>query len=175
MEGRAQVAQLLKACDEAPATLVDLVVPRGSNALVKHVQNSTRVPVLGHADGVCHVYVDKSCLHRKGSIVVESSARINCRGASSTESPGLTPSTRHQRRAHRSMRAQVDSKCDYPAACNAMETLLFHEDAACAKACVDALRAKGVELLGTPRALDAGLADATGDGAGAPRVWVFDV
>ena len=41
-----------------------------------------------------------------------------------------------------------------------METLLFHEDAACAKACVDALRAKGVELLGTPRALSKGLADA---------------
>ena len=41
-----------------------------------------------------------------------------------------------------------------------METLLFHEDAACAKACVEALRAKRVELLGTPRALEAGLADA---------------
>ena len=78
LEGRAQVAQLLKACDEAPTPLVDLVVPRGSNGLVKHVQNSTRVPVLGHADGVCHVYVDKSADADKAvSIVVESSARIN--------------------------------------------------------------------------------------------------
>ena len=78
LEGRAQVAQLLKACDEAPTPLVDLVVPRGSNALVKHVQNSTRVPVLGHADGVCHVYVDKSASTEKAvSIVVDGSARIN--------------------------------------------------------------------------------------------------
>jgi gamma-glutamyl phosphate reductase len=75
LEGRAQVAQLLKACDEAPTPLVDLVVPRGSNALVKHVQNSTRVPVLGHADGVCHVYVDKSASTEKAvSIVVDGSA-----------------------------------------------------------------------------------------------------
>lgn len=123
LEGRAQVAQLLKACDEAPAPLVDLVVPRGSNALVKHVQNSTRVPVLGHADGVCHVYIDASADAAKAVSVL------------------------------------VDSKCDYPAACNACETVLFHEDASCAKACVDALRANGVELLGTPATLAAGLAD----------------
>ena len=86
LEGRAQVAQLLKACDEAPTPLVDLVVPRGSNALVKHVQNSTRVPVLGHADGVCHVYVDRSADAEKAvSIVVDGSARINF---------GALPSTR---------------------------------------------------------------------------------
>ena len=58
-------------------------MPRGSNALVKHVQNSTRVPVLGHADGVCHVYVDKSASTEKAvSTVVDSSAN-QCRGASS--------------------------------------------------------------------------------------------
>ena len=85
LEGRAQVAQLLKACDEAPTPLVDLVVPRGSNALVKHVQNSTRVPVLGHADGVCHVYVDQSADAEKAvSIVVDGSARINVAALPST-------------------------------------------------------------------------------------------
>lgn len=39
--------------------LVDLIVPRGSNAFVRHIQESTRIPVLGHADGVCHLYVDQ--------------------------------------------------------------------------------------------------------------------
>jgi delta-1-pyrroline-5-carboxylate synthetase len=40
--------------------VVDLVIPRGSNALVSYIKANTRIPVLGHADGVCHVYVDKS-------------------------------------------------------------------------------------------------------------------
>ncbi|MEO0852579.1 MAG: aldehyde dehydrogenase family protein, partial [Cyanobacteria bacterium J06648_11] len=45
--------QALLALDD----LVDLIVPRGSNAFVKYVQDNTSIPVLGHADGICHLYV----------------------------------------------------------------------------------------------------------------------
>ncbi len=51
---REDVAELL--CADQ---FVDLIVPRGSNELVRHIQDNTRIPVLGHADGVCHLYVDK--------------------------------------------------------------------------------------------------------------------
>lgn len=53
VEGREAVAELLKLDD-----VIDLCIPRGSNALVKHIKSSTRIPVLGHADGICHVFVD---------------------------------------------------------------------------------------------------------------------
>lgn len=52
---RGQVADLLSLDD-----VIDLVIPRGSNALVSYIQRNTHIPVLGHADGVCHVYVDTS-------------------------------------------------------------------------------------------------------------------
>ena len=39
--------------------LVDLIIPRGSNELVRFIQDNTRIPVLGHADGICHLYVDR--------------------------------------------------------------------------------------------------------------------
>ncbi|KAI8973010.1 glutamate-5-semialdehyde dehydrogenase [Pilobolus umbonatus] len=52
---------------------IDLVVPRGSNSLVKHIQNNTRIPVLGHADGICSVYIDKEADIKKAEkIVVDS-------------------------------------------------------------------------------------------------------
>ena len=39
---------------------MDLLIPRGSNAFVSHIMNNTKIPVMGHADGICHIYVDKS-------------------------------------------------------------------------------------------------------------------
>lgn len=40
---------------------VDLLIPRGSNAFVRYIMEHTKIPVMGHADGVCHIYVDKDC------------------------------------------------------------------------------------------------------------------
>lgn len=37
---------------------VDLLIPRGSNAFVQYIMNNTKIPVMGHADGICHIYVD---------------------------------------------------------------------------------------------------------------------
>lgn len=52
---RSEIDELLKLKDD-----IDLVVPRGSNQLVSYIQNHTSIPVLGHADGICHIYVDES-------------------------------------------------------------------------------------------------------------------
>lgn len=52
---RGQVADMLSLDD-----VIDLVIPRGSNDLVSYIKANTRIPVLGHADGVCHVYIDPS-------------------------------------------------------------------------------------------------------------------
>jgi len=53
VEDRASVAALLEMDGE-----IDLVIPRGSGAMVRHIQESTRIPVLGHAEGVCSLYLD---------------------------------------------------------------------------------------------------------------------
>jgi len=73
IQTRAEVGELLK-LDE----YIDLVIPRGSNALVKSIQNGTRIPVMGHADGLCAVYVDeKADLETAVRVVVDSKVRVS--------------------------------------------------------------------------------------------------
>ncbi len=114
VEGRSGVAELLKLSKE-----IDLVIPRGSNAMVQHIMRSTRIPTLGHADGICHMYIDASASMEKAAPLI------------------------------------VDSKTDYPAACNALETLLLHRelvDDGRARGLLDACRRAQIKLYGGPRA-----------------------
>ena len=53
-EAHSEIDELLK-CEKD----VDLLIPRGSNAFVQYIMNNTKIPVMGHADGICHIYVDK--------------------------------------------------------------------------------------------------------------------
>ncbi|MBO4352819.1 MAG: glutamate-5-semialdehyde dehydrogenase, partial [Eggerthellaceae bacterium] len=55
VEAREDIGKLL-ACDGS----VDLLIPRGSNSFVRYIMDNTRIPVMGHADGICHIYVDES-------------------------------------------------------------------------------------------------------------------
>lgn len=68
MESREDVAAMLK-----EDTLIDLIIPRGSNAFVRYIMDNSRIPVLGHADGICHVYVDRDAdIDMAVSIAVDS-------------------------------------------------------------------------------------------------------
>ncbi|XWS67124.1 hypothetical protein CRYUN_Cryun05aG0260000 [Craigia yunnanensis] len=110
---REEIPDLLKLDD-----VIDLVIPRGSNKLVSQIKNSTKIPVLGHADGICHVYVDKSAKMDMAKHIV------------------------------------LDAKIDYPAACNAMETLLLHKDLSSnglLNELIMELQHEGVALYGGPR------------------------
>ena len=73
---------------------IDLLMPRGSSAFVSYVQDNTQIPVLGHTEGVCHVFVD-------------SDADLD-----------------------EAVEVAYDAKVQYPAVCNAVETLLVHDDVA---------------------------------------------
>ncbi len=109
LETRQDVAEML-----AMEEYIDLIIPRGSNEFVRYIMNNTNIPVLGHADGICHVYVDAGA-------DVDMAKRI-----------------------------VVDSKCQYVAVCNAIETLLVHSEIArqFLPKIKAALQEKGVEIRG---------------------------
>ncbi|KAJ5122852.1 gamma-glutamyl phosphate reductase [Penicillium atrosanguineum] len=89
--------QLVKTRDVVSSLLaqdsfIDLVISRGSNELVRYVKENTKIPVLGHADGLCSAYIHSDANTKMAVKVI------------------------------------VDSKTDYPAACNSLESLLVHQD-----------------------------------------------
>ncbi len=112
METREEVKALLAFDD-----LIDLVIPRGSNAFVRYIMEHTQIPVLGHADGICHSYI-----HADADITM-------------------------------AVAVTVDAKCQYPAVCNALETLLVHSSAAemFLPQLAARLREEGVEIRGDER------------------------
>ncbi len=94
--------------------LIDVIIPRGGEALIRKVVDTSRIPVIKHAKGVCHVYVDDAADLEMAQAIV------------------------------------LNAKCQRPATCNAMETLLVHERVAKVflPDCLRRLRKAGVELRG---------------------------
>jgi len=112
---REDVAQILTLHEE-----IDLIVPRGSDAFVRYVTENSRIPVLGHGEGICHVYVHSDADLQKAIDV------------------------------------GYDSKVQYPAVCNAMETLLVHEEIARVflPLMIAEFRKAGVEVRGCSRTME---------------------
>ena len=111
----AQIAELLSF-----EGLVDLLIPRGSNAFVRYIMDHTNIPVMGHAGGVCHIYVDRDADTETALPII------------------------------------LDAKTQYPAACNAVETLLIHRDLASTflPAVTQLLRTSGVQIRGTREVME---------------------
>ena len=93
---------------------IDLIIPRGGNSLVKFVKENTKIPVLGHADGICHIFVDESADFNKAKNII------------------------------------IDSKTQYPSACNSVETLLIHKNFAQKSELLEELKKAEIELIFTP-------------------------
>ncbi|KAI5477004.1 glutamate-5-semialdehyde dehydrogenase [Pseudohyphozyma bogoriensis] len=77
---RSEIASLL-----SQDRYIDLVIPRGSNSLVKGIQNGTRIPVMGHADGLCAVFIDESADEKKAERVVVDSKTTYTAACNSAE------------------------------------------------------------------------------------------
>ncbi|EIW71445.1 hypothetical protein TREMEDRAFT_42828 [Tremella mesenterica DSM 1558] len=85
---RSEISSLL-----AQDKYIDLVMPRGGNALVSSIKNSTRIPVMGHADGICAVYLDETAVEEKAIRVVVESKIDYMAACNSAETLLLHPSS----------------------------------------------------------------------------------
>lgn len=114
LQSRSDVMELLRLQNE-----VDLLIPRGSKEFVAFIEQNSRIHVLGHGQGICHVFVDRAADLNKATSV------------------------------------SIDSKVQYPAACNSVETLLVHKDIAAAflPRVVAELKKANVEVRGCERTL----------------------
>ena len=114
LQSRSDVMELLRLRGD-----VDLLIPRGSKGFVAFMEQNSRIPILSHGEGICHVFVDRA-------------ADLS-----------------------RAVKVTLDSKVQYPAACNSVETLLVHKDIAAAflPRVVAELRRANVEVRGCPRVL----------------------
>jgi len=116
---------------------VDLLIPRGGKDFVESISRQSRIPVLGHGAGICHVYVHSGADLQKAERIV------------------------------------LDAKTDYPAACNAAETLLVDTEIAARflPRMIEKLRAAGVEVRGCERT---GAIVSSGVDAASERDWATE-
>ncbi|POY69904.1 putative Glutamate-5-semialdehyde dehydrogenase [Rhodotorula taiwanensis] len=107
---RSEIASLL-----SQDRYIDLVIPRGSNSLVKSIQNGTRIPVMGHADGLCAVFVDESAVPEKAiNVVVDSKTTYTaaCNSAETLLIHEALLSTLWPKLAAALLSAKVALRCD---------------------------------------------------------------
>jgi len=97
---------------------IDLIIPRGGNSLVKFIKSNTKIPVLGHADGICHILIDETADLEMATNIV------------------------------------IDSKTQYPSACNAVETLLIHKNFKFTEELLNNIKNAEIKLVDKPERWD---------------------
>lgn len=94
---------------------INLIIPRGGNNLVKFIKENTKIPVLGHASGICHIFVDKTTTLDEASKII------------------------------------IDAKTQYPSACNAVETILIHNEFNKKEELINNLKEAQIEIIENPQ------------------------
>ena len=173
-----EVVSLVRSREEIKSLLsldhyIDLCIPRGSGSMVKYIQENTRIPVMGHAEGICHIYVDSSItLKNACRIVVD--AKVDYPSAcnacetlllhkdllelNTTTPVAISPSKSPSK-------GEFSPKSDKKRGLSCRSIFVSP-----AQVIISSLRAAGVQVLGTRRAISAGLASSLA-GRLEDRIW----